>query len=347
MKHKLEVYEQKRRFDEAPVRAAKSAREQKVAKHAATSAPKTASRTRRAAHDEAEVAGVRITHPERVIDAQSGLRKIDLVEYFEAISAWLLPHVRARPVALARAPTGVGGELFFQKHAKALQIPHATQHAGLDPGHAPLLTLDSTEALVGAAQMDTIELHTWNALAASIEKPDRIVFDLDPDPSLAWERMLEAAQLTRELLDALGLRAWCKTSGGKGLHVVVPLTRHAGWEEAKGFARAVANHMAATLPDRFSAKMGAQNRTGRIFVDYLRNNRGASTAAAYAPRARPGLGVSVPVDWDELHTLTSGDQWNVANVRERLEALRADPWSDYGKARQRITASMWKQLGVK
>ncbi|MEX3928965.1 DNA ligase D [Paraburkholderia sp. BR10936] len=330
-----------------PVQAVANQREKKVAKQASTDAPKTVSRTRRAAHDEAEVAGVRITHPERVIDAQSGLRKIDLVEYFEAISAWLLPHVQGRPVALARAPKGVGGELFFQKHAKALQIPHATQHAGLDPGHAPLLTLDSTEALVGAAQMDTIELHTWNALAASIEKPDRIVFDLDPDPSLGWERMLEAAQLTRELLEALGLRAWCKTSGGRGLHLVVPLTRPAGWDEAKDFARAVASHMAATLPERFSAKMGAQNRKGRIFVDYLRNNRGASTAAAYAPRARPGLGVSVPVDWDELHTLTSGDQWNVANVRGRLEALRADPWSGYEKARQRITAAMWKQLGVK
>ncbi|WP_028203792.1 DNA ligase D [Paraburkholderia nodosa] len=330
-----------------PVQAASKHREKQVAEQASTNAPKTASRTRRAGHDEAEVAGVRITHPERVIDAQSGLRKIDLVEYFEAISAWLLPHVQGRPVALARAPKGVGGELFFQKHANALQIPHATQHAGLDPGHAPLLTLDSTEALVGAAQMDTIELHTWNALAASIEKPDRIVFDLDPDPSLAWERMLEAAQLTRELLDALGLRAWCKTSGGRGLHLVVPLTRHTGWAEAKDFARAVASYMAATLPERFSAKMGPQNRKGRIFVDYLRNNRGASTAAAYAPRARPGLGVSVPVDWDELHTLTGGDQWNVANVRERLKALRVDPWSDYGMARQRLTASMRKQLDVK
>ncbi|MEX3962147.1 DNA ligase D [Paraburkholderia sp. EG286B] len=330
-----------------PVQAAANQREKKAAKQASTSAPSTASRTRRAARNEAEVAGVRVTHPERVIDAQSGLRKIDLVEYFEAIAERLLPHVQGRPVALARAPKGVGGELFFQKHANALQIPHATQHAGLDPGHAPLLTLDTTEALVGAAQMDTIELHTWNALAASIEKPDRIVFDLDPDPSLAWERMLEAAQLTRELLDALGLRAWCKTSGGRGLHVVVPLTRHAGWDEAKDFARAVASHMAATLPERFSAKMGPQNRKGRIFVDYLRNNRGASTAAAYAPRARPGLGVSVPVDWEELHALTSGDQWNVANVRERLDALRADPWSGYEKARQRITASMWKQLGGK
>lgn len=327
-----------------PVRAAAKT----GAKNRSTqTAPKTARGSRRAAHDEAEVAGIRITHPERVIDAQSGLRKLDLVQYFESIAPWLLPQLKERPVALARAPKGVGGELFFQKHASSLQIPHATQHAGLDPGHAPLLTLDSVEALVGAAQMDTIELHTWNALTTSIEKPDRVVFDLDPGPSLAWARMLEAAQLTRELLEALGLRAWCKTSGGKGLHVVVPLMRHAGWDEVKDFARAVASHMAATLPDRFTAKMGAQNRKGRIFVDYLRNGRGASTIAAYAPRARPGLGVSVPVGWDELPTLTSGDQWNVANLRARLEGLRADPWREYGKARQRITAAMWRQLETK
>jgi bifunctional non-homologous end joining protein LigD len=329
-----------------PVHKVTAASATKGAKAAAKSASANVSKAVRSSAGVAEVAGIRITHPERVIDAQSGLRKIDLVQYFEAISPWLLPHLKGRPVALARAPKGVGGELFFQKHASSLQIPHATQHAGLDPGHAPLLTLDSTAALVGAAQMDTIELHTWNALATSIEKPDRIIFDLDPDPSLAWTRMLEAAQLTRELLEALGLRAWCKTSGGKGLHVVVPLTRHAGWDEVKDFAHAVASHMAATLPERFSAKMGAQNRKGRIFVDYLRNGRGASTIAAFAPRARPGLGVSVPVDWDELSSVTSGDQWKVENVLDRLETLRADPWRDYGKARQRITASMRRQLDM-
>ncbi|QGZ66560.1 DNA ligase D [Paraburkholderia acidisoli] len=301
----------------------------------------------KASRGETQVGGVRISNPDRVMDEQSGLRKIDLVEYFEWITPWLLPHLKQRPVALARTPKGVGGELFFQKHATKLQIPHATQHADLDPGHEPLLTLDSVKALVGAAQMDTIELHTWNALVTSIEKPDRLVFDLDPDPTLGWERMIEAAQLTRELLDALGLRSWCKTSGGKGLHVVVPLTRHAGWDEAKDFAHAVASHMAGTLPDRFSAKSGPQNRKGRIFVDYLRNGRGASTIAAFAPRARPGLGVSVPIAWDELQTVTRGDQWNIANLHERLDAQRNDPWRDYGKTRQRITAAMWRDLGVK
>ncbi|WP_321888987.1 DNA ligase D [Paraburkholderia bannensis] len=293
---------------------------------------------------ETEVAGIRITHPERVIDEASGLRKIDLVHYFEAVAPWLLPQLQKRPAALVRAPSGIGGELFFQKHASKLQIPHAAQHEGLDPGHAALMTFESADAIVGAAQMDAIEFHTWNARVTRIEKPDRLIFDLDPDPALGWDRMIEAAQLTRELLDALGLRAWCKTSGGKGLHVVVPLARHATWDAAKDFARAVAVHMAATLPDRFSAKMGPKNRTGRIFVDYLRNGRGATSIAAYAPRARPGLGVSVPIRWDELESVTGGAQWTVANLHERLDELHADPWEGYGEARQRITAAMRKQL---
>jgi bifunctional non-homologous end joining protein LigD len=156
--------------------------------------------------------------------------------------------------------------------------------------------------------------------------------------------MIDAAKLTRELLRELGLESWCKTSGGKGLHVVVPLARHAGWDDAKAFARAVADHMAGTLPQYFSAKMGARNREGRIFVDYLRNNRGASTIAAYAPRARPGLGVSVPIAWDELDKTTGGAQWRVANLHERLDALRADPWEGYAQAKQRVTAALMRRL---
>ncbi|NIE62301.1 DNA ligase D [Burkholderia sp. Ax-1719] len=298
----------------------------------------------RAVKGETEVAGIRITHPDRVIDNASGLRKIDLVHYFEAVAPWLLPHLQKRPAALVRAPSGVEGELFFQKHASKLQIPHVAQHEGLDPGHAALMTFESADAIVGAAQMDAIEFHTWNGLVTGIEKPDRLIFDLDPDPALEWDRMIEAAQLTRDLLDALGLRSWCKTSGGKGLHVVVPLVRHAQWDDAKDFARAVAVHMAATLPDRFSAKMGPKNRTGRIFVDYLRNGRGATSIAAYAPRARPGLGVSTPIRWDELDSVSGGAHWTVANLHERLEKLHADPWEGYAQARQRITAAMRKQL---
>ncbi|MGF6920846.1 DNA ligase D [Paraburkholderia sp. 40] len=308
------------------------------------SAPARTTATRSRA--QSEIAGVRISHPDRVIDKSSGASKLELVQYYESIAEWMLPHLRERPVALVRAPEDIGGELFFQKHSQKLSIPHVTQHEGLDPGHPPLITIDTLAALVGAAQMGTVEFHTWNAVASNIEKPDRMVFDLDPDPSLGWERMVEAAQLTRSLLDELGLKSFCKTSGGKGLHVVVPLAKQAGWDEVKDFSQAVAQHMATTLPQYFSAKMGAQNRKKKIFIDYLRNNRGSSTVAAFSARARPGLGVSVPLAWDELESTTSGDQWGIRNVHERVDGLRNDPWADYAKTRQRITAAMKKRLGV-
>lgn len=293
------------------------------------------------------IAGVRISHPDRVIDKTTHTTKLDLVRYYESVARQMLPHLRDRPVALVRAPEDIGGELFFQKHSQKLAIPHVTQHPGLDPEHPPLITIESVDALIGAAQMGTVELHTWNAVAANIEKPDRMVFDLDPDPALGWERMIEAAQLTRTLLDELGLVSFCKTSGGRGLHVVVPLAKHAGWDDVKAFSQAVAQHMAATLPQHFSAKMGKQNRRRKIFVDYLRNGRGSSTVAAYSARARPGLGVSVPIAWDELEQTQRGDQWTVANLHERLDALKRDPWAAYAKTRQRITAEMRKRLGVK
>jgi bifunctional non-homologous end joining protein LigD len=308
-----------------------NATEGKATKSSAASAP-------------AEVAGVRISHPDRVIDKSSGARKIDLVQYYESVADWMLPHLQDRPVSLVRAPEDIGGELFFQKHSQKLSIPNVTQHPGLDPGHPALITVDTLKALVGAAQMGTVEFHTWNAVVSNIEKPDRVVFDLDPDASLGWERMIEAAQLTRSLLEELGLKSFCKTSGGKGFHVVVPLAKQAGWDEVKDFSQAVAQHMAATLPKYFSAKMGAQNRKQKIFVDYLRNNRGSSTVAAFSARARPGLGVSVPLSWDEVASTTGGDQWTIENLHERLADLKSDPWADYTKTRQRITAAMKKRL---
>ncbi|SEC48158.1 ATP-dependent DNA ligase LigD phosphoesterase module /ATP-dependent DNA ligase LigD polymerase module [Burkholderia sp. WP9] len=315
----------------------------------AAAAKDTATRTNAAAKPNtpsipSEVGGVRISHPERVIDKSTGTRKIDLVQYYESVANWMLPHLQDRPVSLVRAPEDIGGELFFQKHSQKLSIPNVTQHPGLDPGHPPLITVDTLKALIGAAQMGTVEFHTWNAVASNIEKPDRMVFDLDPDASLGWERMIEAAQLTRSLLEELGLTSFCKTSGGKGLHVVVPLAKQAGWDEVKDFSQAVAQHMAATLPKYFSAKMGAQNRKQKIFVDYLRNNRGSSTVAAFSARARPGLGVSVPLTWDEVATSTGGDQWTIENLHERLADLKSDPWADYSKTRQRITAAMKKRL---
>jgi bifunctional non-homologous end joining protein LigD len=334
--------------DTASDTASDSAPKKRTTRKSVATSPAGSARKRAATSKTAatpvEVAGVRVSHPDRIIDKHSGLRKIDLVQYYETVADWMLPHLQGRPVSLVRAPEDIGGELFFQKHSQKLSIPNVTQHPGLDAGHPPLITVDTLEALIGAAQMGTVEFHTWNAVVSSIEKPDRMVFDLDPDSSLGWERMIEAAQLTRSLLEELGLTSFCKTSGGKGFHVVVPLAKHAGWEEVKAFSQAVAQHMATTLPRYFSAKMGAQNRKQKIFVDYLRNNRGSSTVAAFSARARPALGVSVPLSWDEVASTTSGAQWTIENVHERLRDLRRDPWAAYAKTRQRITAAMKKRL---
>jgi len=293
---------------------------------------------------DADVAGIAITSARRVVDATSGIRKIDVVRYHERASRVLLPHLRDRPVSLVRAPHGLAGEMFFQRHATRAPIPGLTQHEGLDPGHPPLLTIDSEAALVGAAQMDAIELHTWNARAAEIERPDRVVFDLDPDPALDWDCMIEAAAMTRALLRELGLEAFCKTSGGKGLHIVVPvvpLTPETGWEDVKAFARAVAQRLASDAPTRITATMGPEHRKKKIFVDYLRNARGASTVVAYGVRARPGMGVSVPIGWDELAQTTGGAHWTLHNIDERLATVgKADPWAGYARVKQRVTAEL-------
>lgn len=296
---------------------------------------------------DSSVAGVNITHPERVIDQDSGTQKLELAQFYERISEWILPFLLKRPVSLLRAPEGVGGEQFFQKHAEHLAIPNIKHlDPALDPGHARLMEIDTTEALIGAAQMGAIELHTWGATSDRIETPDVFILDLDPDPALPWKSMVEATQLTLSVLDELGLEAFLKTSGGKGMHIVVPLARKDDWETVKAFAKAIAQFMAQQLPERITATMGPKNRVGKIFVDYLRNTRGASTVAAYSVRARPGLPVSVPIAREELTKLHGSQEWTVANLLARLEGLKGDPWAGYAN-RQKITAKMWKQLGAK
>ena len=293
------------------------------------------------------VADIAISNPQRIIDPESGGKKQDLAHFYADIADWILPFLNDRPVSMVRAPDGVEGEQFFQKHAEKLSIPnirHLDQR--LDPSHPRLMEIDSLQALIGAVQMGTIELHTWGATHDAIETPDLFVLDLDPDPALPWRSMQEAAQLCLSVLDELGLDAYLKTSGGKGLHIIVPLKRKAGWDEVKAFSKAFARFMAHQLPDRFSATSGPKNRIGKIFIDYLRNNRGSSTVCAYSVRARPGLAVSAPIAREELQCLHSAAQWTIFNLRERLDALPKDPWHGY-ENRQTLTAKMWKQLGAK
>lgn len=284
-------------------------------------------------------AAIKISHPDRVIDPSTGLRKIDLVHYYESVADRILPHLRHRPVSLVRAPRGITGQLFFQKHAET-PIPGLTElDPALWPEHEPLLAVDSVEGLINAAQLNVVEFHTWNSKVQRIDTPDRVVFDLDPGEGVTWAHVQEAAQLTRAMLEELGLKSWVKTSGGKGLHVVVPVAARLDDDTVKTFSQAVVAHMAKTLPARFVAKSGGSNRVGKIFIDYLRNGHGQTTAAAFSARARPGLGVSVPISWDQLPELKSGAQWTIATAREYLSFEKADPWADYWKSRQTLTAA--------
>jgi bifunctional non-homologous end joining protein LigD len=192
--------------------------------------------------------------------------------------------------------------------------------------------------------MGVLELHTWGATKNRLERPNRLTFDLDPDPTVAWAEVIEAAQLTKALLNELGLVGFVKTTGGKGLHVVTPIQARHDWDEVKTFAKAVADHMVATIPQRFTSNMAKRARKGKIFIDYLRNARGATAIAAYSPRAKPGAPVSVPLAWDDLSPKVASDHFTVLNLPERLKRLRRDPWERYEQSARRLTAEMTARL---
>ncbi len=285
-----------------------------------------------------------VSHGERVIDAGSGITKLELNRYYALVAELMLPHLKGRPLALVRAPAGVKGQLFFQKHAEVDKLPGVQQlDPELDAGHPAMLAISKTEGIVSAAQWNVVEFHTQNADASNYEQPNRLVFDLDPGEGVGWAQVREAALLLQALLVELGLVPFLKTSGGKGLHLVVPLRRGLGWDAVKDFSRAVVEHMAQTLPQHFALKSGPRNRVGKIFIDYLRNGRGATTACAWSARARPGLGISVPLAWDELDHVKAGDQWNIRNVHSRLDRGNA-VWDGYSKGARSLGAAL-KRLG--
>lgn len=287
-------------------------------------------------------ASFKVSHADRVIDRDSGARKIDLVRYYALVGKLMLVHLRGRPVSLVRAPSGVGGELFFQKHADTSTMPGVRQlDPGLDPAHASMLEVASVQGLLSAAQWNVVEFHTQNALASAYDTPNRLVFDLDPGKGVAWPAIREAAVLLRAFLTELGLPAWLKTSGGKGLHVVVPIRPKHDWDTVKAFSQAIVAHMAQLIPQRFVLKSGPSNRVGKIFIDYLRNGRGATTVCAWSARTRSGLGISLPLAWEELDKLKAGDQWNVGNVHSRLDVGNA-PWDGYARSAKGLDAAMKK-----
>lgn len=283
---------------------------------------------------------LQVTNPQRVIDAGTGTTKLELVRFYGLVGDLMMKHLKGRPVSLVRAPAGIDGPLFFQKHAETGKLSGIRQlDPALDPGHAPMIEVVGKRGLLAAAQWNVVEFHTQNTGAASIEHPDRMVFDLDPGEGVSWGQVQEAAQLVHSFLAQLGLPSFLKTSGGKGLHVVVPLKRLHDWDTVKGCSQAIVLHMARTIPQRFVARSGPKNRIGRIFIDYLRNGPGATTVCAWSARARPGLGVSVPVAWAELPRLRGGDHWTLRTAHERLD-IGNEPWTGYARAARGLGSAM-------
>jgi bifunctional non-homologous end joining protein LigD len=281
----------------------------------------------KAAAETIEVAGITLTHPDRVLWPKQGVTKRGLAEFYAGIAERILPHVVNRPLTLVRCPSGSDGACFVQKH------PWAGLHQAVRrvrAGGEEWLAIDDVTGLVALVQMGVLELHPWGATVDDLERPDRIILDLDPDEGVPWPHVVEGARAVHATLDDLGLRGFVKATGGKGLHVVVPIEPHADWETAKTFARDVAARLAAARPERYTTNPLKEARSGRIFLDHLRNSRGATAVAAYSTRARPGAPVAMPLAWKPLYDAPTAPRYCIADFPAE------DPWKGFFEVRQRL-----------
>ncbi|MFW5947689.1 MAG: non-homologous end-joining DNA ligase, partial [Gemmatimonadota bacterium] len=285
-------------------------------------------------------------NPDRVLWPEMGVTKRDLAGYYRAVADRVLPGLRDRPLMLLRCPSGTADECFYQKHAKA-SIPGAVPRVRIPEAEGPAtyLYVNGLAALMGLVQIGALELHVWAARRDRLDRPDRLVFDLDPDAGLPFGRTAAAALALRALLDDLGLRSFPKLTGGKGLHVVAPLVRRSGWDEARAFARAVAARLEAEDPDGYTTESAKEKREDRIFLDYLRNARNATGIAEYSPRARDGAPVAVPIPWTEVDPgADEPPRYSIADLPDRIDA--GDPWPGFADVRQSITKEMRNALGL-
>jgi bifunctional non-homologous end joining protein LigD len=295
-----------------------------------------------------EVAGVRVSNPSRVLYPEQGLTKIEIVRYYERVADRVLPHLAGRPLTLVRCPAGRDKHCFYHKHIAEDTPPalHEVPVVERSGAEAVYVAVDSLAGLVTLTQMGVLEIHPWGSRSDRIDHPDVLIFDLDPGPGVDWPEVIAAARDLRDLLAELSLESFAKLSGGKGLHVVVPIAPELAWDPAKAFAKAVVQTLAGRHPDRFVTQMAKAKRKGRIFLDYLRNGFGNTAVAPYSTRARPGAPVAAPVRWEELGPRTPPDRYTVRNMARRLGSLRDDPWAGYFDLRQRLPAAVLRQLGV-
>lgn len=280
---------------------------------------------------------VRFTHPDRVLYPQQGLTKRGLAEYYVEVAPWILHHIAHRPLSIVRCPDGVGEACFYQKHI-AKGFPSSLRRVTVreSKGDVTYPVVHDLEGLLTLVQINALELHPWGACANDVERPNRLTFDLDPDVDVGWPSVVDAAFAVRDHLAAVGLHSFVKTTGGKGLHVVVPIILGPQWPEVSAFASGVAETMARSEPGLYTSRLSKAARKGKIFIDYLRNSRGATAVAAYSPRARPGAPVSTPLSWDEVGPAVNSDHFTVENLPRRLLALKDDPWGGIAEVRQSL-----------
>ena len=295
-----------------------------------------------------DLAAIRLTNPKREIFKGSGVTKLDLALYYAQVGDWLLPELLRRPVTVFRCPTGDLKDCFYQRHSFA-GLPEGVEtiHLSDEEGRAAFISVTEPKGYLALTQFGAIEYHLWGCHIDDPEHPDRLVIDLDPDEALPWARVCDGAEILRDRLQSLGFRPFLRTTGGKGVHLVMALAPGHDWPTVKGFADAFARSSAASSPSLFTAVSSKERRKGRIYIDYLRNARGASAVASYSLRARSGFPVATPIEWSELRKLSGGDAFNRLNLMKRLEALGADPWDELGSSATKITPKMRRDVGMK
>ncbi len=295
----------------------------------------------------ANPSSVALSNTNRMFYPEIGVTKRALAEYYTEIADWIMPHLANRPLTVVRCPEGWQKQCFFQKHFQdtASEVLRSIPIMGKD-GLQYYSVADNIEGVIDLVQMGALEIHVWGSREDKLEQPDMMIFDLDPAPEVEWASTITAARLMRERLSDLGLATFVKTTGGKGLHIVAPLTPRAGWETVKSFSRAVAESIVREAPGEYVSTMSREKRKGKIFVDYLRNVRGATSIAPYSTRSRQGAPISTPVAWDELTVDLKSDTYNFHNIRRRLAGLKEDPWAGYFASRQEITQEMEKKAGI-
>jgi bifunctional non-homologous end joining protein LigD len=312
-----------------------------------TRAAKTPKRAESQESDPGTVADVKLSNPGKILYPEDGITKRELAEYYEQIADWILPHLRGRPLTLVRCPNGWSKSCFYQKHPDAGVNPVIERvKVRESSGDTLYMMANSVSALVAILQMGALELHPFGSSVPKLDCPDRITFDFDPADDVGWDELVEAVHLLKTLLEQLGLESFIKTTGGKGLHVVLPIRPTLSWDAIKSFTKAVAELMVRSFPDRYVATVSKAKRHGKIFVDYLRNGEGATAVAAYSLRARAHAPVATPITWDELGKDIRREHFNVRNVPLRLTSMKKDPWADFFKIDQTVTKALMKKVGA-